>query len=179
MIANNYNDTNALRNKKQLRIDQTGTTGVNPVHTHGLGLWGNPRVVMSVRVDKELKKQFNLASQALFGSTCNPVEVFMASIIGTYKNQELLRVNPSRTEISIGEIKIERNLRERRKVAYEDAKEGKVEGKSFNLCQIGDCDNEAEEVWVYQPKGQQPIEKQICSKHASGFAGTSCWRVKL
>ena len=76
---------------------------------------GNPRVTMSIRVDKGLKKQFTLASRAFFGSTCNPVEVFMASVVGIYKNQDLLRVNRSIT-MDIGEIRIERNLRERRKV---------------------------------------------------------------
>jgi hypothetical protein len=95
----------------QLHIDSL--TRVNPVRTHGLGLWGNRRVVFGVRVDEELKKRFNLVAERVFGSTCNPVESFMAAVVGCYQNPTLDGVNPS---ITIGEIRIERNLRERRKL---------------------------------------------------------------
>lgn len=119
---------------RQLRLDSM--TGVNPVRTHGLGIWGNPRVVMSVRVDEKLKEAFTSASKALFGSTCNPIESYMATIVGLYQNERTNRtfgVNPSIT-VDIGEIKIERNLRERRKLT-----EGGVEETENNRCTFAGC----------------------------------------
>ena len=167
------NHTKALRNKTQLRIDQRSMTGVDPTHTHGLGCWGNPRIVFSVRVDSKLVKQFNLASQALFGSTCNAVESYMAGIVGCYQNQKLVGVNPSST-VSIGEIKIERNLRERRKVVVDRGEVAEID----NRCMIGSCDKLAVEVAVYQPKGKEAKELQICAYHASAYAGNPVWRLK-
>jgi hypothetical protein len=99
---------------KQLRLDCM--TGVNPVHTHGLGIWGNPRVVMGVRVDKLLKKRFTDVAKAKFGSTCKPIESFMAGIVGAYYSDLETGVNPSNT-VEIGQIIIQRNLsRERRRL---------------------------------------------------------------
>jgi hypothetical protein len=107
---------------KQLRLDSM--TGVNPKHSHGFGIWGNERVVMSIRVDKKLKLAFKEASKALFGSTCNPLESWMAGVVGIYYNQKMSGVNPSIT-VDIGEIKIERNLRERRKLTRTEVVEEK------------------------------------------------------
>jgi hypothetical protein len=98
---------------KQLYLDSL--TRVNPSHKHGLGLWGNPRVVMGIRVDKGLKKAFTNVAKAKFGSTCNPIESFMAGVVGSYYRDLEAGVNPSNT-VNIGEIRIERNLRERRKM---------------------------------------------------------------
>jgi hypothetical protein len=109
------NHTRGARSKNhQLRIDSM--TGVYPKHTHGLGVWGNPRVVFSVRVDKGLKKRFTDVSRRVFGSTCNPIESFMATVVGSASDDLRSGVYPS---ITIGEIKIERNLRERRKLDVE------------------------------------------------------------
>jgi hypothetical protein len=89
---------------------QDSITGVNPKRSHGFGLWGNERVVIGVRVDKELYLRFKSVSKRVFGSVCNPIESFMAAVVGLAENG----VNPSNT-IRIGKIVIERNLRERRK----------------------------------------------------------------
>jgi hypothetical protein len=93
-------------------------TGVNPVHTHGLGIWGNLRVVMGVRVDKLLKKRFTEVAKAKFGSTCCPIESFMAGVVGAYNSDLESGVNPSNT-VEIGQIIIQRNIRERRKLVVE------------------------------------------------------------
>jgi|YelNatPaOPRAMG01_1025707.scaffolds.fasta_scaffold07009_7 hypothetical protein len=85
-------------------------TGVNPKRTHGFGLWGNERVVVGIRVDKELYLRFKSVSKRVFGSVCNPIESFMAAVVGLAENG----VNPSNT-VRIGRVVIERNLRERRK----------------------------------------------------------------
>ena len=86
-------------------------TKVNPKHTHGIGIWGNPRVVMGVRVDSELKKRFSAVSKRVFGSTCNPIESFMATVISCAESG----VNFGNT-VNIERIVIERNLRERRRL---------------------------------------------------------------
>jgi hypothetical protein len=164
----------ALRRKTQLRIDDS-LTGVNRVHTHGVGLWGNPRVVFGVRVDKGLKKQFTLASQALFGSTCNPVECFMATIVGMAKHQENFRVNPSLT-INGLEIKIERNLRERRKISNEEAKIN--ETSKLESCSIPKCGRPAVEIMIYQPKGKTPKEYLVCLIHSTEYTKSPVWSSK-
>jgi len=104
-------------------------TGVNPKRTHGFGLWGNERVVVGIRVDKELYLRFKSVSKRVFGSVCNPIESFMAAVVGLAENG----VNPSNT-VRIGRVVIERNLRERRKqvrgdlVGLRGVEEPKAEG---------------------------------------------------
>ena len=93
----------------------TCMTGVNPIRTHGMGIWGNPRKVMGIRVDEKLKKEATVALKAIFGSTCRGIEPYLASIVAMYHNREIDGVYPSNT-LSIGKIVIERNLRSRRKL---------------------------------------------------------------
>ena len=104
---------NKHNKNKQLRIDSM--TGVDPVHTHGLGLWNNPRKTWSCRCDEKLAEAFSCVAIAKFGSICNPIECFMAAIVGAYKVEQMRGVNPSIT-VNVGVMKIERNLRERRKM---------------------------------------------------------------
>jgi len=138
---------------KQLRLDSMSR--VNPHRTHGLGLWGNPRVVMGVRVDKKLKKAFTEVAKARFGSTCNPVESFMAAVVGVYSSELLAGVNPCPT-VSIGEIKIERNLRERRKLEVDL----EPEVDSGLHCGFVGCEEEAIALGLY--KG---VQYRLCFKH--------------
>jgi len=90
-------------------------TGVNPIRTHGLGIWGNRRVVMGIRVDEKLKIEATKVLKALYGSTCRGIEAYLAGLVATYQTQVIEGVNPSNT-ISIGKIVIERNLRPHRKL---------------------------------------------------------------
>ena len=107
-------------------------TGVNPKHTHGFGLWNNPREVFSVRVDKGLAKAFTRVARLKFGSTCKAIEAYMAAVVGAFNKLEEVGVNPSIT-VQIGHINIERNLvKERRhihtkKTAVEETTEREVE----------------------------------------------------
>jgi hypothetical protein len=155
----------ATQESKDLEQEQGSCTGVNPCRTHGFGIWGNPRVVMGVRVDKELKKRFTDVSKRVFGSTCNPIESFMAAIVGVYSNDNLVRVNPSNT-VNIEKIVIERNLRERRKL--------EVEG-SEGLCGVAGCREDAVGRGVWLAKG---VEYDLCRVH---FLEAKCnpklWRV--
>ena len=125
------------RKLKQLRIDSM--TEVNPKHTHGFGIWGNPRVVVGIRVDKGLYFAFKRVAKAKFGSTCNPVESFMAGVVGSYQSDLLNGVNPCNT-VNIGEIKIERNLRERRKLTKTVTfKEETETSETVTKCGFRDC----------------------------------------
>jgi hypothetical protein len=147
-------------------------TGVNPseilglaektkVRTHGLGCWGNPRVVMGVRVDSELKKQFTAVSKRIFGSTCNPIESFMATIVASAQNG----VNFG-TTVEIGKIVIERNLRERRKLEVE---------RADGLCEFAGCCEVAigRAVWLSNKR-----EYTLCKLHLrQASADRKNWRV--
>jgi len=122
-VTSNTGLTDEPKDSKKPEPKPDSITGVNPARTHGLGIWGNPRVVFGVRVDSELKKRFVLVARRVFGSTCVAVESYMATIVGCIEEAEKLGVNPSKTvHIDIGEIKIERNLRERRKLAVQETK---------------------------------------------------------
>jgi hypothetical protein len=163
---------------KQLRIDTTVSSGYTPPHKHGLGIWKNPRVPMTIRVDKGLKLAFKDASMAFSGSTCSAVEYIMAAYVGAYKTQQINGVHPQLTmnPITIGEIKIERNLRERRKVTpTEDATAEVTEDNNALTCEIGECEGKAVEVGVYVKTGKA---YHVCAACANKLAGTNAWSFK-
>jgi hypothetical protein len=162
--------TQRRHKQKQLRIDSM--TGVNPKHTHGLGIWGNERVVMSIRVDKKLKKAFSEASKALFGSTCNPIECYMATIVGLHQNNKMNGVYP-RITVDVGEIKIERNLRERRKLTKTVVETETETTKTIMKCGFKDCNNEAVGKGVYKSEKELPL----CEKHLKIAQGSLDWRL--
>jgi hypothetical protein len=158
-------DTKALRQKTQLRLDSM--TGVYPKHTHGFGIWGNERVPMTVRVDKQLKIEFKKAATALFGSTCNPLECIMAGFVGSYKNQLLNGVYPTLT-VDIGEIKIERNLRERRKLTRTRTETETMEIETERqVCGFRGCSNVAVAKGVFQGDREFPL----CETHLAEARG--------
>lgn len=150
-------DVKAIRQNKQLRLDSM--TGVDPKRTHGWGLWGNERVVFSVRVDKKLKKAFTEASKAIFGSTCNPIECYMASIVGLHLNTKTGGVYPSLT-VDVGVLKIERNLRERRKMT-KTVIETETETTERVVCGYRGCDKPA----VAKGFFQENREFLLCMDH--------------
>lgn len=109
---------------------------------------------MSVRVDKGLRKRFKEVAKAKFGSTCNPIESFMAGVVGAYNRDLEAGVNPCNT-VNIGEIKIERNLRERRRLEVD------VEPVNEALrCGFAGCEEEAIGLGMY--KGTQ---YRLCFRH--------------
>ena len=110
------------RRNKQTQFNSCNT-GVNPMRTHGVGIWGNRRVVMSIRVDEKLKKQATKVLKAIFGSTCRGVESILATIIATYQQQEIDGVYPSNTssKIEIANLNILREISSRRKLDWEVA----------------------------------------------------------
>jgi hypothetical protein len=87
---------------------------------------------MGIRVDKLLKKRFTEVAKLKFGSTCNPIESFMAGVVGAYNRDLELGVNPSAT-VNIGEIYIERNLRERRKLTHMRTQETETEMETVEV----------------------------------------------
>ena len=108
------------RKPKQTQFN-TCVTGVNPMRTHGLGIWGNRRVVMGIRVDEKLKIEATKVLKLLFGSTCRGVEAYLAGLVATYHSQGIHGVNPSNTiDVRIDNLNIERNLKTRRKLIVEE-----------------------------------------------------------
>lgn len=84
-------------------------TVVNRKPRHGVGVWGNRRVVAGVRVDEGLYLAFKPIAKRVFGSTCRAVEAFMAAVVACNNNA----VNFGNS-VEINEVIIERNLRARR-----------------------------------------------------------------
>lgn len=163
---------------QQLRIDD-GELTVNRREKHGLGLWGNKRIVAGFRVDEKLYSEFKKASQAQFGSTCNPIEAFMAGVVGAYKTQQMNAVNRSPT-ISIGEIKIERNLRERRKLVKTHTETDTVEIETETtetLTKCVYCGAPASDSAEYLPTGQV---HPLCSQHVVNvvYQNRDKWKVR-
>lgn len=97
-------------------------SGVYP-RRHGVGIWGNRRVPMTVRVDEGLKKAFLSFCNRVFGSSCLPFEGMMAGILGAVVEVEKRGVYPSATvplKFDVGKIVIERNFKTRRKFIEEE-----------------------------------------------------------
>lgn len=155
---------------KQLELKVDSMQTVNRVERHGLGLWNSPRIVAGVRVDKKLYFAFKEAAIALYGSTCNPIEAFMAGVVGIYKTQKMNAVNRVPT-INIGEIKIERNLRERRKITK--TVEVETETTETLKCCFSDCDKDATAKGFYNDN-----EMPLCELHFRKLAdsGSTAWR---
>jgi hypothetical protein len=174
---------------KQLRIDTTVSSGYTHPHRHGLGIWNNPRVPFTVRVDKQLKLEFNKASKAFSGSTCSAIEYIMAAYVGVAKTQQINGVYPTLTmnPITIGEIKIERNVRPRRNLAPTEADnvaaevlaaDGNTNHQASKFCEIGECTSPAVETGVYHAKGKAPVEYRVCAACATKLAECSAWSFK-
>ena len=158
-------------NKRHAPREADSITGVNPVRSHGLGIWGNPRAVFGVRVDSELKKRFVSVSRRVFGSTCVAVESYMATIVGCVEQAEKLGVNPSKTvSIQIGEIKIERNLRERRRISVEEVKPIIVATPDVK------CDFCGKMPVVGSFRHNSGIVRRACSYHASQLRNHEKWK---
>lgn len=107
-------------------------TGVRPSRRHGVGIWGNPRVTMTIRVDEGLKKAFKPFAQRVFNSVCLPIECFMAGLLSAFVKAEEHGVHPGSTvKIDVDTIKIERFMRSRRRLEFLD---GDVEGDLCYYC---------------------------------------------
>jgi len=71
------------------------------------------RKPIGVRVDTRLYSRFKPLSKRIFGSTCNAIEIYMATLILTAESPASI-CNTSGRRINIEKIVIERRLRERR-----------------------------------------------------------------
>lgn len=143
------------QNKKSKQTTLCSVTGVNPIRTHGLGVWGGRRVVVGVRVDEKLYKAFKPVAMLFFGSVCRPIEAFMASVISAQK----VGVNPKMT-MEIGKLVIERNIRSRRKLLVEETE---VTEKVMVTVTCGhvDCEKVAVGHGVFREKLPLPL----CDDH--------------
>jgi len=149
-VTSNTGPTLKRKNsKKHAPPKSDSITEVNRKCCHGLGVWGNPRVVMGVRVDSELKKRFKLVAKRVFGSVCNPIESFMATVVSCAESG----VNFGNT-VEVGTIVIERNLRERRRLGVENVKPVTVPEVKCDFC------------------GKVPVVGSFC--HESGIVRRAC-----
>jgi hypothetical protein len=114
---------------------------------------------MGVRVDSELKKRFTAVSKRVFGSTCNPIESFMATVVSCAENG----VNFG-TTIEVGKIVIERNLRERRRLEL-------TSGREDGRCHF--CSNASVGLFRYLATG---VDFPLCGYHAGTFVDGRKWR---
>jgi len=149
---------------------KTRTTGVNPIRTHGFGVYKGRRVVWSVRVDEKLLKQAKPVLRGWFGSDCRGVETLLAGLVACSNGQQLVGVNPSRTQkFEIGKLVIERNLRSRRKLVVEETEvtETKVLGCGFCLKPA---------VAVYEDVNSK-IQKPACQYHAGILGSHEKWQL--
>lgn len=90
-------------------------TGVNPIRTHGFGVYKGQRKVWGVRVDETLLKQVKPILKAKYGSECRGVETWLAALVAIEQGDQMNGVNPRNT-VEIGQLVIERNIRPRRKL---------------------------------------------------------------
>jgi len=78
-------------------------------------LFSGRRKVVGIRIDENLYSAFKPIAKRVFGSVCRPIESFMASVVAL----DNVGANFGNT-IKVHEIKIERNLRARRRLVVEE-----------------------------------------------------------
>ena len=86
-------------------------------------------------------------------------------------------------KISIGEVNFEQNVQSRpRRFVSRNPEAVVVDAELDNCCMIGSCSNEAKEVMIYQPKGKEAKEYQVCTLHFHDLLTTDrdgkFWRAK-
>lgn len=143
-------------------------TGVNPVRTHGFGVFNGKRKVWSVRVDETLLKQAKPVLKAKFGSECRGVETWLAGLVATTKGEQLAGVYPSNT-VEIGKLVIERNIRSRRKLVVEE----EVTERTIEILQCDFCGKPLV-VAEFQHKNTGMIKK-ACDYHAKDLRVRKDW----
>ena len=105
--------SNKHRNRRE---SSDSKTGVHRREKHGVGIWNNPRVTWTIRVDEGIKNAFIPWAKRVFGSTCLPIESFCAGLMSAHVKAEELGVHLGRTvAIDVDTINIQRSLRSRRK----------------------------------------------------------------
>lgn len=154
----------------QTNFDSNGAVYRPP--RHGVGLWGNPRVPMTVRVDAKLKKRAKTYLIAKFGSTCRGIEVILAALLKANDIQQDVAVyRQPTTSINFEKVVIERNIRTRRKMVVEE----EVVEKVVEVAKCFVCGGVAVGEAVYQ-SGKQVL---VCKKHLIELSKHPKWRVLM
>ena len=159
------------RGKDPKKPEDASKTGVHPSRKHGVGIWGNPRVPMTIRVDEGLKKAFVSFSKRVFGSVCLPFEGIMAGILGVVVEAEKRGVYPSATvplKLDVGKIVIQRKLRSRRNL--EIIEETEIVEEVAVKC--GFCEKAAVARFRHVKSGK---EMDACRFHAESLRGRKDW----
>jgi hypothetical protein len=137
-------------------------------------LWNNERVATGIRCDKKLYLAFKPVAIAKFGSTCRAIEVFMAAVVGGYKQEVISGASPTNTSIVIENMHIERNLQPRRKLKRTHAEIDTFE-LDYPVCGYSGCDGEAVGKAVLLGNGR---EFDLCADHLKRVSADRLnWRV--
>jgi len=163
-VASNTGQVIRQRNNKKPALPKLDSiTGVNPTRSHGVGLWGNKRVVIGIRVDEGLYNAFKPVAKRVFGSVCSPFETFMATVLASNE----LGVNFGNT-VEIGTVIIERNLRERRKLLVKRTKPTVTPKLGCDFC------GKVPVVGSY--RHTSGIQKRACGYHAEILKAHPNWK---
>lgn len=99
----------------------SATQGI-PIHKHGVGMWGGPRIVANFRCDEKIWIAFKPFSKRYFGSTCKAMEsILVALMTPTIMGQDNGYTQGITGEVngvpllSVGALHIHRNLRGERR----------------------------------------------------------------
>jgi hypothetical protein len=137
-------------------------------------LWNNPRVEKGIRVDEKLYAAFKPVAIAKFGSVCHPIEVCMATLLAAWRTEQITGVNPSHTSIDIGNIIINRNTQERRKLKHAHTETDTVE-LEYDVCCFAGCNNEAKTTAFYNGESRKLCDKHVALLTAEGSTSKD-WR---
>lgn len=125
------------------------STKVYRIEKHGVGIWGNPRVTMTVRIDEGIKKAFILWAKRVFGSVCLPIESLCVGLMSAHIHAEEAGVHLGQTvDIDVGNINIQRGLRPRRRL-------------EVDVCGFKGCNEPAVAVGMWKGKRRFPL----CEQH--------------
>ena len=127
------------------------STKVHRREKHGVGIWNNPRVTWSIRVDEGIKKAFKPYAKRVFGSICLPIECICAGLMSAHTQAEEAGVHLGQTvDIDVATINIQRGLRPRRRL-------------EVDVCGFKGCNEHAMKVGTWRGNRRFPL----CQQHVA------------
>lgn len=127
------------------------------------------RKPIGIRVDTGLYSTFKPVAKRIYGSVCHALEIYMSALILTAENPASI-CNTSGNPINIEKIVIDRKLRRRRKLEFEDGEE--VEAEVSPTC--GFCGKPLVVARFRHMKSGR--EMQACDYHAEYLRNRSDWK---
>ncbi len=139
---------------------------------------------------RNLRNALNNAVKENGTSVCKIlVEYGVAYVTATMIKKHALantQINPAKetiVNVGIGELSFTQNVQNRpRRFNHSNPETVVHDELNESRCGIGDCENEAEEVMVYEPKGKVAKEYRVCKLHFHDLLKTDVsgkfWRAK-